>query len=244
MMPDLDGLEVLARIKENPRYRDVPVVMQTAAAAPEQVAAGLRAGAYYYLTKPYSPTALRAIVGAALESACWRRDLSSRALEFGALQFLNAATFFVRTLTESAELSALLASLCPDPGSAHLGLNELLINAVEHGNLGISYAEKTQLLKDDGWLAEVMRRELSPEYKHRRVRVDFERSPGAMTFTISDEGHGFEWSRFLDFEPSRAYDPNGRGIALARARAFDELTYSGRGNVVRAAISLTRDRPA
>lgn len=243
MMPDVDGLEVLAHIKRNPRYLETPVVMQTAAAAPDQVAAGLRAGAYYYLTKPYSPAALRTIISSALEAARWRRDLATRVKEFEATQYLSSATFYVRTLTEASELAALLAALCPQPSIAHVGISELLINAIEHGNLAISYEEKNRLLHDDGWLAEVVRRSCMPEYRDRRVRVDFERGPKSLAFTITDEGAGFDWRRYLDFEPCRAYDPNGRGIAIAKIRSFDALGYEGRGNVVRAVVSLTPERP-
>ena len=52
MMPILDGMALLRRMKGDARFSDVPVIMQTAAAAPDQVREGLAAGAYYYLTKP------------------------------------------------------------------------------------------------------------------------------------------------------------------------------------------------
>jgi CheY-like chemotaxis protein len=61
MMPGMDGMEVLRWIKARPGLAHLPVIMQTAVAAPEQVEEGLRAGAHYYLTKPYAPAALRTI---------------------------------------------------------------------------------------------------------------------------------------------------------------------------------------
>ena len=54
MMPVLDGMALLRRMKADQRFAAVPVILQTAAAAPEQVREGLDAGAYYYLTKPIS----------------------------------------------------------------------------------------------------------------------------------------------------------------------------------------------
>ena len=56
MMPNLGGMEALRRIKTDARFQDIPVVMQTAAAAADQVLEGIKAGAYYYLTKPYKGT--------------------------------------------------------------------------------------------------------------------------------------------------------------------------------------------
>ncbi|MCB1917743.1 MAG: response regulator, partial [Rhodocyclaceae bacterium] len=69
MMPGMDGLEVLRRMKDTPRLRDLPVIMQTAAASPDQVREGIAAGAYYYLTKPFELETLLTIVRAALDDA-------------------------------------------------------------------------------------------------------------------------------------------------------------------------------
>lgn len=238
MMPGLDGMEVLRRLKLNPSWAELPVVMQTAAATPAQVEEGLRAGAYYYLTKPYSPAALRTIVRAALEAQSWRRKVSERTRELEGLRFMRTARFVVRTLREASELATLLAGLCPDPQASHLGLAELLLNAVEHGNLGITYADKTRLLEEGRWLEEVERRQELAAYRGREVEVRLEQTTSLLAFTIVDQGQGFDWRSYLDFDPARAFDPNGRGIALARARSFTRLEYEGAGNRVVATIAL------
>ena len=62
MMPCIDGVELLKRIKADPELKPIPVIMQTAASAPEQVREGLLAGALYYLTKPYERDSLLSIV--------------------------------------------------------------------------------------------------------------------------------------------------------------------------------------
>ena len=67
MMPVMNGMELLEKMRADPRFVSLPVVMQTAAAGKEQVAEGLRQGAYYYLTKPFERDVLLAIVEAALE---------------------------------------------------------------------------------------------------------------------------------------------------------------------------------
>jgi anti-sigma regulatory factor (Ser/Thr protein kinase) len=58
------------------------------------------------------------------------------------------------------------------------------------------------------------------------------RRGGEIEVTITDEGKGFDWNPFLDFDPDRAYDLNGRGIAMARMLGFESLEYQGAGNVV------------
>ncbi len=62
--------------------------------------------------------------------------------------------------------------------------------------------------------------------------------PDTLTFTISDEGEGFDWRCYLEFAPERAFDPNGRGIAMARLASFASLDYRDRGNIVVATVRL------
>lgn len=240
MMPGMDGLEVLRTIKRTKELMRLPVILQTAAAGPAQVEEGLNAGAYYYLTKPYSPAALRTIVSSALEDGLRRRDLEARIVsrEVTALRWLETASFTISSLDEVGELAALLSATCPDPEGVYTGLTELLTNAIEHGNLNISYAEKSRLKRENQWAEEVARRATLPEYNTRRVRVCVERSPESLSFRIADQGHGFEWQRFLDFDSARAFDPNGRGIALSRKFCFNDLRYEGCGNVAVASVSL------
>lgn len=239
MMPRLDGLSLLKRMKADGRFGGTPVIMQTAAASADQVREGLAAGAHYYLTKPFEPDALVSIVKAAVDEQRQRRELAGRLDEQQqALRLIDEAAFSVATPAEARTLVAFLASLCPTPDLAAMGLSELLANGIEHGNLGVSYAEKTRLKLSDGWDAEIGRRLALPENRGKRVRVHLMRQPWELVFTVTDEGAGFDWARYLDFDPERAFDPNGRGIALARQLAFSRLEYRGRGNEVVAVVAL------
>ena len=53
MMPERDGLDVLTSLKSHPRTRHIPVVLLTAKASDAEVWEGWRAGADYYITKPF-----------------------------------------------------------------------------------------------------------------------------------------------------------------------------------------------
>jgi len=239
MMPGLDGLDFLRRMKADPRFASIPVIMQTAAAEPEQVREGLEAGAYYYLTKPYEPDALISIVRAALEDRRGRENLRHMAARFEeAHKLLTTAEYRFVTLADIANLVPVLAGLCPAPDVAAAGLSDLMVNAVEHGNLGITYKEKAQLKWDGNWEHEITRRLLLPDYAGRAATVKVERKEDVLQFTIADDGEGFAWEKYLDFDPERAFDPNGRGIAMARAMIFSSLEYQGKGNVVVASITL------
>lgn len=239
MMPALDGMEFLRRMKAEARFADIPVIMQTAASAPEQVRQGLEAGAYYYLTKPYEPEALISIVRAALDDRRNREQLRRQAVHAEEAQkLLQAVEYHFVTLADVACLVPVLAALCPSPETAAPGLQDLMVNAIEHGNLGVTYKEKALLKWEGDWEAEIARRLTLPQFAERRGRVRYERLPDRIVFTITDQGEGFEWQRYLDFDPDRAFDPNGRGIAMARMMSFSTLEYQGCGNVVVATVNL------
>ena len=69
MLPGMDGLELLRRIKSRPKWRRVPVVMTTARGEDSDIVSGLELGADDYVVKPYSPKVLAARIRAVL-----RRD--------------------------------------------------------------------------------------------------------------------------------------------------------------------------
>lgn len=238
MMPELDGMEFLRRMKREVRFADIPVIMQTAASSPDQVREGLAAGAYYYLTKPYAPEALTSIVRVALDDRRARSQLRSRAAHLEEAQkLMRAAEYRFVTLDDVTSLVPVLAALCPAPDVVAPGLSDLMINAVEHGNLGVSYQEKSLLKWEGDWEAEIARRLALPQFRERFATIRLERRPDAVVFTITDQGQGFAWEKFLTFDPERAFDPNGRGIAMARMMSFSALEYQGCGNVVVATVN-------
>lgn len=62
MMPDLDGMEVCRRIKAEPQWQMVPIIMLTALTAKEDLARCLSAGAEDFISKPVNGVELRARV--------------------------------------------------------------------------------------------------------------------------------------------------------------------------------------
>ena len=242
MMPGLDGIGLLKRIKGDARLAGIPVIMQTAANSAAQIREGLETGAYYYLTKPYRRDNLLAIVQAALVDAEARDALRLQLhSHINSLQFLKQAEFSIRTVDEASQLASFIARACPNAEMVVMGISELLINAVEHGNLGLSYAEKSSLMRDDCWRPEIDRRAALATNIEKEVKLQFQRDERSITLRVIDQGNGFDWQSFLEIEPERAFDPNGRGIALARLLSFSTLIYVGGGNTAVAAISLAEN---
>lgn len=236
-MPNMDGLELLQRVKADSRFKDIPVIFQTALTNKGEVLEGINAGVYYYLTKPYDYQLLLAVVANAVNDSKSQQQLREKSLEHQrALRFLNRGEFQCRTMGEAKQIAPMLAQLFPDPQRVVTGLSELLFNAIEHGNLGISYQEKSDLLVNDSWLDEIERRLLLTENLDKYVSIRIKRDEAGISIMITDQGSGFDFKQYLDFDPERAAHSHGRGIALSRLLSFDELEYLGSGNRVKARV--------
>lgn len=234
-MPGMDGMAVMQSLRTEPRLRDLPVVMFTALDSEPEIAEGIRAGVFYYLTKPAPVDLLSSVVTGAAEHRRrnrWFHEQVRRRDE--GLALMTEGSFRFRTLGEADRVAATLGAACPEVPDLALGLSELLINAVEHGNLRIDYGEKAALVAEQRWISEVETRLADPVLGARQVAVDFAQDPERVTVTIADQGGGFDWRRYLDIAPDRAFQPHGRGIAIARRLVFERLTFQDPGNVVTA----------
>ena len=238
-MPVMDGISLLQQIKADSRLSELPVIMLTGANRPEDIVEGLAAGAYHYLVKPASQELLTNVVKNVLDERRKKRELHERiGRQNNNLRMLRQAVFAFHTLHEARDLALYLADISMNPERTVTGYLELLINAVEHGNLGITYADKTKLLIADNWDVEIENRLQSPQYADTRVEVVVNKDLEKLTVTIIDQGKGFDWVKYLDFDPERAFDLHGRGIAMSRGACFDDLEFLGIGNSVVATVKL------
>ena len=237
-MPGIDGFTVLRRIKTMPVHRDTPVVMLTGATSAGDMAEGISAGAFHYLTKPVDLALAVAVVKAAIaDSERYRINHGEGEWSPDALLRWRGGRMNFRSIDDARSIARMLARLCPNPRRAAGGLSELLINAVEHGNLGISYADKSHHLLAGTYRQEIGKRMVLPEFADRVATISFRRRGPDLFFRISDQGRGFDCRPYLDFDPGRLTHPHGRGIAMARRLAFTDVRYCGRGNEVVARIS-------
>lgn len=225
-------------MKESKEFRNLPIVMQTGSDRPEQIKQGIDAGVSYYLTKPVNQDILESVLSAAIretEQQCLlSHELKKHKTSFN---LIDACKFRLKTLVQIENLAAFLANCFPDVERVAGGLAELLINAVEHGNFGITYEEKSKLVADGTWREEIDRRAAMKEYKDKEVTVIYRQKPEGWYVTIIDQGDGFDWKNYLHIDPARAADNHGRGIAQASAMSFDKLTYNDVGNEVTAFVS-------
>jgi two-component system cell cycle response regulator len=243
-MPGMDGMEVVRRIKADAGLRHIPIIMQTGMDTPQQVREGIDAGVFYYLTKPVVESVLDSVLGAAVREVLQRRSLRREiSSQQQAYTLIDTCRLRGRTLADVESLAIFLANCFPDPERVGIGLLELLTNALEHGNLGIGYAEKTQLVAQGNWRSEVIRRTDLPDYAGKFIDVVLQIKTDGVYVQITDAGAGFDWKSYLTIDPSRATDNHGRGIAQANAQCFDAMRYNMQGNQV-LAVAFTNPEQA
>ena len=238
MMPGIGGMEVLKLIKGDERINKLPIIMQTAKVGTEYMIEGLNAGAHYYLFKPYDQKTLIAIISTAIRDFEHYADVREKLKESAqTLRMMDKGVFTYRSIDDGRNLAALLANACSDSDRVVLGLTELMINAVEHGNLGIGYKEKSRLNAEGEWEGEVSRRLALPENRDKCVTIEFSRHRDQISIVITDQGTGFDWQQYMEISPKRAFDSHGRGIAMANLISFSTIAYLEKGNKVRVTVS-------
>ncbi len=241
-MPGLSGLEVVDKMKSDHALANIPVIMLTGSGDPEQIKQGIESGVFYYLIKPAGDSILSSVINSALREGRQKKTLIAQIhRQNAALKAVNACTVNVRTLTEAEDTASFLAGCFPEPERVVTGLLELLVNAIEHGNLGINYEEKAKLIAKNQWRKEIERKAEIPAYRDKTAEVSFQRKPEVCILQITDSGKGFDWRKYWQIDPARATASHGRGIARARMISFDKMIYNEAGNQVTVAV---RNSPA
>lgn len=135
---------------------------------------------------------------------------------------------------EAASVAQTVAASLPEGVRIEFVLMELMINAVEHGNLEIK-GDKPELVRRGELEAEVARRRSDPKYRDRIAWLEVTRCADEVTFVIGDQGPGFSW---CDQTVALATNeqPSGRGLMLARLMSSSGLSFNPEGNIVTVSV--------
>jgi len=123
-----------------------------------------------------------------------------------------------------------------------LALNEMLLNAIEHGNCKINYEEKTDWLEKHGSILSLIKeRRRDPMTAAKSVVFEYTITPACAKFFIADEGDGFNWREVKDVtKDENLLELHGRGILMTKNVAKN-LNYNEKGNEVTFDIDLETD---
>ncbi|MCL2266394.1 MAG: cyclic nucleotide-binding domain-containing protein [Treponema sp.] len=114
-----------------------------------------------------------------------------------------------------------------------LALNELIVNAIEHGNCAITYEEKTKSLEDGVTSFDLIEQKCKdPQINAKKVFFSWDIKQEESAFVIRDEGNGFDVKAYIEkMKKQSDYSLHGRGIRMA-AKLSHKLKYNSKGNQV------------
>ncbi|MEI7011834.1 7TM diverse intracellular signaling domain-containing protein [Leptospira licerasiae] len=158
------------------------------------------------------------------------RFLVSESMHFTVNNYLRNADILSRQLT--SKLSQFAGSEIIT--AIRTCLREVLINAIEHGNLGISFDEKTEAMKSGNYMEFIQKRQREAFYGARNVKVAYSLNSKRIGFEIEDEGDGFDFKKMLNLDGEKLNEESythGRGIMMTR-KVFDVVKFNEKGNKV------------
>ncbi len=238
-LPEATGLTLLKELKA--RHELCPVIVMAKDAPEPLIVQALRIGAADYVHKPVTEEEL----AHALQRA---RNLLPG--DLAEVPGLCRSEYRLTIDSDPAHIPGMIswlikttASTLPPIRRLHLrgALQELLFNAVEHGNLEIVCQEKQEALVEGRYEQLLARRLAQARLRDRRaiIHVLHDKDANSLMYRITDEGKGFKWRSLLtrSQEICESEDANGRGIFLARS-FFPCLAYNERGNEVTITVPL------
>jgi CheY-like chemotaxis protein/anti-sigma regulatory factor (Ser/Thr protein kinase) len=230
-MPGMDGLALVQAIRE--KYPRLPVILMTANGSEDVAIHALRAGATNYVPKKSLARELAETLRQVLDVAGVdrRRQKLLGSLERRESAFrLENDPELITSLIQMLQEDLGMMGLCDDTTRMRIGvaLQEAMANALYHGNLEVSSDLRQDDEREFYSLAE--RRRSEPPYRNRHILVNARLEREGATWTIEDEGPGFDTSK-LDkpIDPEDLMRIGGRGMLLIRT-FMDEVSHNPTGN--------------
>ena len=230
-MPRLNGLEFMRLASHD--FPDTPFIVTSGHGTKKEIIQALKQGALDYFEKPFgvkevssSIRKVKLLADEGHRTIQAYRNLVKKVLVFEIGNDIELVQPLVSGLTNEIKLS------CRIPRShlpgMRMGLHELILNAIEHGNLELDSDFKGR----HDYLEFLKRRSLEPRFRERRVTIEVTITAETFTCVIGDQGPGFDWCRLPDpGNPENLFKPHGRGIIMA-GNFFDEFSFNESGNQV------------
>ncbi|MBF0495576.1 MAG: response regulator [Deltaproteobacteria bacterium] len=234
-MPNMDGIELLKKIRRE--NLDVIIILINGETTASYIKEAFDHKAQNYLFKPCELTDIIEL----LEK--YSVIVKDKDMESNIYRFIKYKEFSIDIPSAIAyapyvanylinEADQLLAP--EDKLGVRMGLLEIIVNSIEHGNLEISCEEKRAAIsKGIQHLHKLYEERLKVDsLAGRKTNIHFSFKGGACVWIVSDEGKGFNFHHAIDpLNLTNLTAPSGRGIFLARMQ-FDEVEYLGSGSTV------------
>jgi DNA-binding response OmpR family regulator len=234
LMPRISGIEVLKEIRTHDT--GTIVVMVTASNKEEHAIESLRLGANNYLKKPVNYDDLIPLIhkyNSAIKKKTMERQILNRMVSKKlTMEIENDLKLIAKVAQFLANETATIFSE-DEIVSVNIALLELLVNAFEHGNLGITYTDKSKAITEKRLDLLYQERLADPAYAKRKIHIEFTLEKDFCEWIIEDEGEGFDASIYSELSTDSRESEHGRGIFISKFH-LNELQYLDHGRKVRA----------
>jgi CheY-like chemotaxis protein len=165
------------------------------------------------------------------------KKMSGDPTVIGSFEILTGPDEIIRMQNE---MEGLLLSLGIDRETVSgliCSANEMLVNAMEHGHIGVTFRQKQKMMESGDYDKYIAAKMSDPEIRNKKIKLDIVRhgpKPGGAGYmlevTISDEGGGFNATKVLkQIHLGRGIKYHGRGIIMA-GNLMDGVFYNRKGN--------------
>ena len=237
--PEQKGITLVKQIHE--RRPTCPVVLLIDAGQAESTMEGLRAGALDYVQQPIHEDAFAQVLQRAIQSLPATVDDAPGVERLEYVLLMGSDPSFVESTVTWLIQGTAMGLVEARRLHLRAALQELVMNAVEHGSLELRYHDKIEAMEKDQYDELIRRRRQDASLQDRRVtiRAIYDTRQQSLTYQIADEGKGFNWKEWLKsgVEVCPTGDVSGRGIFLVHS-FFPDIKYNDRGNEVMFTVPL------
>ncbi len=230
------GLSCMPQIFQSTLVR--PAVVMAPLANRAEALEAQRQGAFSVIPSPATDEEMMFHVGHALTTLAERFDPRRLLYQERVVHLTN--DFSLVTPVAMSLVEGTLPPGDPRKTAVVLGLVEVITNAIEHGNLGISYEEKREALRGSVFYDLAADRATQSPWKDRivRIRSVVDARQRTIHFEVHDQGDGFDWRHLPNpTDPNNINARHGRGILMA-SHSFASMRYNDKGNAVCLELSL------
>lgn len=237
LMHEFSGLDLLRQFKEI--NANVPVIIVTGYGTLDDAIDAIHLGAEDFIKKPFDINEVLETIEKTFRKQEEQFDqsriipcISNENIQLEVpndLDYVNIVINFV--------CSHLKASWSVTDDQLHdikICLYEALVNAIEHGNLGISGEEKSRILESGSqpWRQFLLARISSPEFSGRKIRIGIVINDEEFRIRIHDEGEGFDYeARVEDERFEEQFLSSGRGLLLIQ-NLMDGVEFEDGGRCI------------
>ena len=238
-LPEQAGLTLVKQIHE--RRPTCPIVLLTNAGQGESTTEGLRAGALDYVQQPIDEDAFAQVLQRAIHSLPVSVDDAPGVERLEYVLIMASDPSFVESTVTWLIQGTAMGIMVARQLHLRAALQELIMNAVEHGCLELRYQEKIEAMAKEQYDELIRRRRADTRFRDRRVtiRAIYDKRQQNLTYQIADEGKGFNWKARVKsgFDVCPPGDASGRGMFLVHS-FFPDIAYNDKGNEVMFTVPL------